>query len=60
MEAMACGVPVIVTEDTGMKEYITEGINGYVVPTGDIDALRDRLDHLRRNPLSLPLTSTLA
>jgi glycosyltransferase involved in cell wall biosynthesis len=60
MEAMACGVPVIVTEDTGMKEYITEGINGYVVPTGDIDALRDRLDHLRRNPLSLPLTSTFA
>ena len=43
MEALACGVPVIVTEDTGMKEYIREGETGYVVPTGDVDALVERL-----------------
>jgi len=51
MEAMACGVPVIVTEDTGMKEYVTEGVDGYVVPTGDPAALRARLHHLYRHPL---------
>jgi glycosyltransferase involved in cell wall biosynthesis len=51
MEALACGVPVVVTEDTGMKEYVQEGTNGYVVPTGDVEALRDRLHHLRRHPL---------
>ncbi|HVK12265.1 MAG TPA: glycosyltransferase [Gemmataceae bacterium] len=43
MEALACGVPVIVTDQTGMKEYVREGVNGYVVPAGDADALLARL-----------------
>lgn len=43
MEAIACSVPVIVTQDTGMKEYVQEGKNGYVVPSGDWEALFDRL-----------------
>ena len=47
MEAMAAGVPVIVTQDTGMKEYVTEDMNGWVVPTGDIAALNDRLEFLQ-------------
>lgn len=59
VEAMACGVPVIVTEDTGMKEYVTEGENGHIVPTGDVEALRDRLVHLRRHPLR-PVPHTFA
>lgn len=50
MEALACGVPVIVTEDTGMKEYVREGQNGYVVPTGRASPIVDRLEHLRRHP----------
>ncbi|GAP95134.1 glycosyltransferase family 4 protein [Leptolyngbya sp. NIES-2104] len=43
MEALACGVPVVVTEDTGMKTFVQEGRNGYVVPTGDWEAILDRL-----------------
>jgi len=43
MEALACGLPVIVTADTGMKEYVRESQNGYVVPTGDVDAIAERL-----------------
>jgi len=50
MEALACGVPVIATEDTGMKEYIREGENGFVVPTGRIDPIVDRLLHFRTHP----------
>ena len=45
-EALATGLPVIVTEDTGMKEYVNEGLNGYVVPTGDGAALYECLHHL--------------
>ena len=45
-EALACGVPVIVTEDTGAKECVTEGVNGWVVPTGDVDAIHARLEQL--------------
>jgi len=51
MEALACGVPVIVTEDTGMKEYVREGENGFVVPTGRVDPVVDRLEELRQHPL---------
>jgi glycosyltransferase involved in cell wall biosynthesis len=46
-EALAVGVPVIATEDTGMKERIVPGSNGYVVPTGDAQALRDALAEMR-------------
>ncbi len=51
MEALACGVPVIVSEDTGMKEHVREGENGYVVPTGDVDVLFDRLQKIRNGEL---------
>lgn len=51
LEALACGVPVIVTEDTGMKEFVVSGANGYVLPTGDIDALTDQLRYIRLHPL---------
>ncbi len=54
MEALACGVPVIVTEDTGMKEHVREGVNGYVVATGDTAALSARLSDLRERPLRSP------
>ena len=57
VEALACGVPVVVTEDTGMKEYVREGVNGYVVPTGDIGALLGRMETLAAHPLRpAPLT----
>ncbi len=42
-EAIACGVPVIVTEDTGAKGLVVEGVNGWVVPTGDVESIRARL-----------------
>ena len=51
LEALACGVPVIVTEDTGMKEYVVNGQNGYILPTGDIDALIEQLRDIRLRPL---------
>jgi glycosyltransferase involved in cell wall biosynthesis len=51
MEALAVGVPVIVTEDTGMKEYVEAGRNGYVVPTGDVSALVAAIDAIRARPL---------
>ncbi len=47
MEALACGVPVIVSEDTGMKEHVREGVTGWVVPTGSVDAIVERLLHAR-------------
>ena len=53
VEALAAGVPAIVTEDTGMKELIAPG-RGLVLPTGDVDALAEALAAAyRREILSL-------
>jgi glycosyltransferase involved in cell wall biosynthesis len=43
MEALSVGVPVIVTDQTGMAEHVQEGTNGAIIPAGDVDALADRL-----------------
>ena len=49
-EAMASGIPVIVTSSTGASDLIVDGHNGYIVPPGDSDAIRDRLAHLATHP----------
>jgi glycosyltransferase involved in cell wall biosynthesis len=51
IEALACGVPVIVTQDTGMNERVREGENGFIVPTGQWEPILQRLEHLERHPL---------
>ena len=48
MEALACGVPVVVTEDTGMAEHVEDGVNGFVIATGDEGAVVERLEDVRR------------
>jgi glycosyltransferase involved in cell wall biosynthesis len=48
-EAIACGVPTIVTEDTGMKELIRVGVDGFVVPTGQIEPLLEQIRYHRQN-----------
>lgn len=47
MEAKACGVPVIVTEHTGMKEYVREGVDGFIVPAGNVEAIVEALEKIR-------------
>ncbi|HXD55050.1 MAG TPA: glycosyltransferase family 4 protein [Solirubrobacteraceae bacterium] len=47
-EAQAAGVPVIVSEDTGMKELIAVGRDGLIVPTGDLDALTEAIEQAYR------------
>jgi glycosyltransferase involved in cell wall biosynthesis len=43
-EALAAGVPLIVSEDTGMKELIAPGETGVVVPTGDRKTLVEAIE----------------
>jgi glycosyltransferase involved in cell wall biosynthesis len=42
-EAMSCGTPVITTPCGGGPECITDGVDGWLVPPRDIDALVHRL-----------------
>jgi glycosyltransferase involved in cell wall biosynthesis len=50
-EALACGVPVLVSEDTGMKDLIDPGRNGLILPTGDLPALSDAIDATYRREI---------
>jgi glycosyltransferase involved in cell wall biosynthesis len=43
-EALAAGVPVLVSEDTGMKELIGSPRDGLVLPTGDAGALSEAIE----------------
>jgi len=46
LEAMACGLPVVVTELEGNMEWIKDEINGFLFPTGDSGALAERIIYL--------------
>jgi glycosyltransferase involved in cell wall biosynthesis len=46
LEAMACGVPVVCTECGGMREAVRDGVEGYLVPPRDPDAMAARLRQL--------------
>ncbi|MFZ5502733.1 MAG: glycosyltransferase family 4 protein [Pseudomonadota bacterium] len=47
LEAMASGLPVIVSPNVGAKDLVDEGINGFVLPAqGDADAAADRIVRL--------------
>jgi glycosyltransferase involved in cell wall biosynthesis len=50
-EALACGVPVLVSEDTGMKELVEEGVTGMILPTGDLGALAEAIDAAYRGEI---------
>jgi colanic acid/amylovoran biosynthesis glycosyltransferase len=43
LEAMAAGLPVVTTAAGGMAEVVRDGIDGFVVPVRDIEALTDRI-----------------
>lgn len=46
-EAMACGLPVIVTDRCGsIGDIVLDGVNAFVYPSGDVVALREKLDLL--------------
>lgn len=43
IEAMAAGLPVISTKVGGIPELITDGVNGFLVEAGDVQALTEKL-----------------
>lgn len=46
LEAMAAARPVVMSDAGHIRTVVRDGIEGYVVPVGEIDALTDRLRRL--------------
>lgn len=49
LEAMACGLPVIVTAN-GPSDIVRDCIDGFVIPERDDNAIYERLERLYRDP----------
>lgn len=50
LEAMRAGMPVVASDVGGVAESVRDGENGFLVPRGDVDVLRDRLERLLADP----------
>jgi len=58
LEAMACGLPLVLTDTGGSKELIKE--NGVVVPKANVEALTQTLKDLLTTPERLKLMGELS
>ncbi len=50
LEAMACGLPVVTTDCGGMREAVTDGVDGFVTPVRDPYYIAQALEKLWRDP----------
>jgi glycosyltransferase involved in cell wall biosynthesis len=50
-QAMACGLPIVCTVNTGGGDIVRDGVDGYVIPIRDLDALCGSIKTLYSDPL---------
>jgi starch synthase len=50
-QAMACGCPVLATTASGAEDLFTDGVEGFIVPDRDVDALTSRLQQIADDPV---------
>src|SRR5665647_3403108 len=49
-QAMACGLPVICTTNTGGADLVREGQDGFILPIRDVDAIKEKILYFYENP----------
>ncbi len=47
---MACGLPLVATTNTGAEDIVRDGVDGFIVPIRDVEALKARLAQLYESP----------
>lgn len=53
LEAMACGLPLLTTANAGATDIITDGVEGWIIPAGDVEALVAKLRWAHGHPEEL-------
>lgn len=54
LEAMAMGRPILTTDTNGCRETVEDGVNGYLMPIGDSQALAEKMEELIKHPDLIP------
>jgi glycosyltransferase involved in cell wall biosynthesis len=52
-EAMACGTPVIVSQNTGAKDIVRDGESGFIVDVANPNQLADKITYFYENRLEI-------
>jgi len=60
LEAMAAGLPIIATDSTAAPDLIANGVEGYVIPTGNAEGLRVAMTRFIDSPEKVVLMSRAA
>ncbi|MEJ2672734.1 MAG: glycosyltransferase [Deltaproteobacteria bacterium] len=47
--AMACGLPLVITNHTGGEDIVRDGVEGFIVPVRDVEALKEKILYLYEN-----------
>ncbi len=50
MEAAACGTPSLASDSPGLRDSVRDGVTGYLVPHGNVEALARRMLELAGDP----------
>jgi glycosyltransferase involved in cell wall biosynthesis len=50
LEAAACARPLVVTDVPGCRHFVRDGVEGFIVPPEDAEALAGALERLARDP----------
>jgi glycosyltransferase involved in cell wall biosynthesis len=49
-QAMACGLPIIHTTNTGGEDVVRDGIDGFCIPIRDVEAIKEKIVFFHENP----------
>ncbi len=60
LEALACGLPCLVSDIPANREWIQDGVNGWLFPTGNVEALATRILELMEDRAALERVRTAA
>ena len=55
LEALACGLPVLVSDIPGNQEWIDQDKNGWLFETGNVENLKNTILEIYKNKSQLPL-----